>query len=382
MGILIKNGKINGNLQDILIKNGIIESIGSDIKNDDEMLYHGEGNIIIPGFIDCHAHLDKSLLNDRSPYIDVTGPEKGALTRKEKEKFTKEDIKDRAKRVLQKMSSFGTLAVRTNVDVDPIVGLKGVEALLELKKEFENIIKVQIVAFAQEGFTKYPDTENLLKEAMNMGCDAVGGHTIVDTDGKAHIDKVFEIAKRFNVSMDFHADESGNPQHYLLPYLADKTIAEGYVGKVNAIHACSLSSIDYNEALRTIEKMKEADIRVIVAPTAISTRKLTLVKELLKVGVIIGLGSDNIQDFFNPLGCGNLLHVAMLLAYDRRFFAKDEQLQIWKMITEDGAKILGLDYGVSQNLEANLTMLEGKTIKDVMVEMKPVKNIIRGNNII
>ena len=380
MSILIKNAQLSGkSTQDILIQEDCIHAVDSHISAQAHTVIEAAGNLVIPGFVDAHMHLDKCLLTERAPYLDLSGPEKGARTRQEKERLSVDAITYNARRVIEKCIEFGSLALRTNVDVDPIIELKGIEALCALREEYRENILLQVVAFAQEGFEKYPETEGLLRSALEMGSDAVGGHTIVDQNGREHIDRIFRLAKEFDVNCEFHVDESGQAQHFLLPYLAGKTKEFGWEERVNAIHACSLSAVEAEQAQPTIQRVREAGIRVIVAPTAISTRKLTLVKELLAAKVPVCLGSDNIGDFFNPLGSGNMLHVAYLLTYIQRFFTDEDLRQVFHMISNAGAQVLSLEseFSIQQNAVAHVTVLDGKSPKDVLVQMKPPLSVIR-----
>jgi cytosine/adenosine deaminase-related metal-dependent hydrolase len=379
MDLIIRNANVNGDIIDIGIRGNMIVALEKDIPETSNNEIDAKGRVTIPGFIDCHLHLDKCLLNERAAYKDLSGPEKGALTREEKAKFSVEDIINRAERILLNGIKAGNLAIRTNVDVDSIVGLKGIEALLYLKEKYKDILEIQIVAFSQEGFKNYPETYELLDKALEMGADAVGGHTIVDGDqGEEHIDKILRLAHKYNVEADFHLDESGNRQHYLLPYLAKKMIQEGLNNRVNGIHCCTLSALNDEERKEALSLIKEAGLKVTVAPTAISTRSLAPVKELINNGTLIGLGSDNVRDFFNPLGSGDIKQVAQLLSYIHRFFTEEETENIWKMITVDGAKLIGYsNYKINVGTYANVTILNAKTPKEVLANQSDAFALIR-----
>ena len=383
MDIIVRHALVAGKVLDIGIDKGIISTIQPSIEKKALDEFDAKGRVCIPGFVDAHLHLDKSLLNEEEVYQDVSGPEKGALTREMKKNFTVEDIMERAERVIRQAIRSGTLYLRTNVDVDDLVGTKGIEALLKLKEKYKSLIHIQVVAFAQEGFEKFPETYELLEESLEMGADLVGGHTIVDgSKGKEHIDKILTLAKKYEVEADFHLDESGNQEHYLLPYLCDRMEEEGMAGWVNAIHCCTLYALPTEERERAYQRMKEVGMKVTVAPTAISTRQLAPVKELIAWGIPIALGSDNVRDFFNPLGSGDVKQVALLLSYVHRFYKKEETQQIWNMITDDGAMILGIeDYGIQEGYPANLTILDETSPLEVLAKQaQPVLLIRNGVN--
>lgn len=384
MDLIIRNSNVDGKIVDVGISNGRIVAIKNgkiDEISTDEI--DANGRMAITGFVDSHLHLDKSLLNERAPYQDLTGPEKGALTREEKAKFTVKDIIDRAERILLNGISAGNIAIRTNVDVDPIVGLKGIEALLYLKEKYADVLKIQIVAFAQEGVQNYPETVGLLEEALKMGADLIGGHTIIDKDGEEHIDAILKIAKKYDVEVDFHLDESGKKEHYLLPYLANKIIDLGLQGKVNGIHCCTLANLNENELNDALQLINESRLKVTIAPTAISTRALAPVKDLLRKDVIVGIGSDNIRDFFNPLGNGDVKQAAYLLAYVHRFFTDEEITSIWDMITIEGARLLNLEgYGIEVGNVADITLIDAKSSKEALANQSPTYLLIRKGKVL
>jgi cytosine/creatinine deaminase len=378
LDILVRNALVNGQLVDIEIQSGKVISLLPNSSASSKKIIDAKGGLVIPGFIDAHSHLDKSLLNEQSPYVDGTGPEKGKLTLARKKDFTVQDIYYRAEKMLKRAIRSGTLAIRTNVDVDGFVGLKGIEALLKLKKDYADQIKIQVVAFAQEGVFIDDQTQSLLDQALVLGADLVGGHTIANGEGEKHIDVILGLAKKFNVEADFHLDESGKREHYLLPYLAKQMEALGLQGRVNGIHLCTLSALSEEELTSALELIKKVNLKVTVAPTAISTRALAPVKRLIKNGTLVALGSDNLRDFFNPLGTANVRDVASLLSYVHRFYAADEVEKLFKMITTDGATLLGLkDYSITVNGDANLVILPSNQIAEIMAYQDAPLAVIR-----
>ena len=293
------------------------------------------------GFSNEHAHLDKGMLVPGVSYEDAPAPIRGGWTREHKAKFTKADIYSRAEQALLNMLEYGTSYVRTHVDVDPLVGLKGMEAILELKQNYKNDIVIDITAFNQEGFERFSETDQLLAEALKMGRVGIGGHTLTDSDGAKHIQHIFDIAEQHDAPwIEFHTDESGRPEHFHLPNIAQETKQRGWNGKVYAIHCNSLANVSDDQALAAIEQVVEAGLHVIVCPTAIATRAITRTKELLKSGVRITLGSDNIGDLFNPLGSGSMLNYAQMLTYIQRFYEPNEMQAIINMITQKPVDVL------------------------------------------
>ncbi len=285
--------------------------------------------MIHSGWKNYHAHLDKGFLPSNHIYKDETAPVRAAWTRDIKMVRTKEEIKQSANAAIEKMYQYGTSYIRTNVDVDPLFELRAIEAILELKEKWSEKVVIDIVAFNQEGFDRFPETEVLLKEALTLGVDGIGGHTSMDMDGKAHIDKIVKLAEQSDVDwIEFHTDETGKPEDFNLPYLAEVTSNKQLGEKMNAIHCCSLANVTDEEAKKTIEAVANSGMTITTCPTAIATRALTRVKELASAGINIQIGSDNMRDFFNPLGSGNMLQYGQLLAYIGRFYEAEEIKQI------------------------------------------------------
>lgn len=383
LDLLIKEAKLNGRLTDIGITDGHISCVLENIEEAALSVINAEGRIVVPGFVDCHMHLDKVLLNEESVYVDGTGVEKGALTFERKKMFTVENITERAELIIKRAISSGTLAIRTNVDVDASVGLKGIEALIQLREKYRGIITLQVVAFAQEGVFFDHETQVLLEQAIQMGADMIGGHSTAKGEGEKHIDFILNLAQKYNIEADFHLDESGNRNHYLLPYLAKRMNELGLVGRVNAIHCCTLSSLNQDELEEALLLIETSQLKITVAPTAISTRNLAPVKRLIEKNITVGLGSDNIRDFFNPLGSGDIKQAALLLSYVQRFFSEDEVNQVWSMVTDSGASLLGLpNFKIEKNNVANLTILDAYSPKEVIAYTSPAVVIIRSGKLI
>jgi len=130
--------------------------------------------MILPPFIESHVHLD-TCLTAGDPCWNLSGTlfEGIECWSKRKEKLSKQDVKDRARRAIKKYAANGIQFVRTHVDVtDP--KLIAMEAMLELKDELKGIVDIQIVAFPQEGILSYPNGKQLLEDALRMGADCVG----------------------------------------------------------------------------------------------------------------------------------------------------------------------------------------------------------------
>ena len=195
---------------DIAIAGGRIVEIAGRIAADapEERL---DGRLVIAGFVDSHIHLDKSCILDRCHCEQGTLEEAIAAVATAKRAFTEADIYARAQRTLEKAIIQGTTRMRTHVEIDPRVGLKGFHAVRRLKRDYEWAIDLQICAFPQEGLTNDPGAEELLVQACEQGADVIGGCPYTDTDPPTQIARIFEVARRFDLDIDFHLDFDIDP---------------------------------------------------------------------------------------------------------------------------------------------------------------------------
>lgn len=401
MGILIKNTRIafrGDETYDILIEDDIIKKIGKSLEVDSATeIIDATNKIVTPNFIDPHIHLDKVLvLESVRPNRSGTLTEAIEILWDKKKSYTIEEIVERAGRVIQWAVMNGTLNIRTHVDVDTIGGLMPLKGVLAARERYGHLVNIQIVAFPQEGILKDPGTEELLYKAMEMGADIVGGmpaNENRDEDHHKHIDIAFEIAKKYDADIDMHVDETDDPNSVTLEYLADKTIEEGYFGRVTAGHTCALAAYKDEYAEKVIEKVAKAKIHMITNPATNlmlqgredkqpKRRGITRVKELLSAGVNVSFGQDCIKDTFYPFGQADMLEVALITAHAAHLSLPDEINTTFKMCTFNAAKILGLkDYGIEEGNKANLVILNSPSILEA-IRTQPGRTVIKEGKII
>src|SRR5499426_1280834 len=153
--------RTDGRLTDLGTRAGRIAEIGALGERPTRRIVEGGGRVLTPGLVDSHIHLDKALIAERAPSIEGTVDEAIRVSAAAKRNFTVDDIRARARRLLDAATRAGTTAMRSHVEVDPIVELKGLEALGALKREYAPAIDLQLCAFAQEGILQAPGTEAL-----------------------------------------------------------------------------------------------------------------------------------------------------------------------------------------------------------------------------
>ena len=394
--LLLQSGtSAGGDRVDIGIRDGKIAAVARMLRGATNATLALDGRVVMPGFVEAHTHLDKALSSLSSRNMSGTLYEAIEVMGEIFRTQTVETIRARALRTAEMFLAAGATTVRTHVDVHEHIGLLGIEAMLSVREAMRGRLDLQIVALsAQLTGPEGARSRELYEEAARMGIDAVGGAPALDSDPRTQIDHVFELAMRHDLAIDLHMDESDDPRDFYLPYLAERTIAAGYQGRVVAGHCCALSAVDERLAAATIEAVREARMAVVTLPSCnlylqgrgdrgTIRRGLTRVRELQAAGVPVCCGSDNIQDPFNPFGRGDLLLVANLFAHAAHLGSPDEQAQVLASITGTAAAALRLTgYGLAPGCAADLVVLDSADPATLLAMVPPRRYVIKGGRVV
>ncbi|MDT2448652.1 amidohydrolase family protein [Enterococcus avium] len=395
MDVLIKKARLNDNeaLQDIAIDNGVITNIAPNIVGSAKKVIEANGRVVIPGLVESHIHLDKALIADREPNKSGTLKEAIEVTAKLKPTFTEEDVYTRAKQALDMIIRRGATTVRTHAEFDPAQGFTGFKMIMRLKEEYKDLIDMQVVAFPQEGIFKAPGTEKMMYEAMEMGADVVGGIPYNDAPANDHIDLIFEIAKKYDKDIDLHQDFADEADDLSIEYLCEKTMKEGYEGRVSVGHLTALHTLPKEELDRIIQLMAKAKINVMPLPATDLhlgarndeynvRRAVTPIRKLRDAGVNVCLATNNIRNAFTPYGNGDLIQIAMLAVPVGHLGGADDLPTVLPMITENPAKALGLkDYGLAIGKKADLVLLETKVRANALIDIPERAYVIKNGRV-
>jgi cytosine/creatinine deaminase len=380
MDLLVRDARlleIQG-LKDIVISDGKIQKISdSDNNRSPEMQIDAKGGLVLPTFIEPHVHLDKVLLGEELKEASSIGEARKAV-KEAKKSFTVESIRKRAEKVLPWAIQSGVTIIRTHVDVDPVIGTKSAEAILELKKKFSDLLDIQVVAFPQEGFGSDSSGLALLEKALELGCDVVGGMPEAESSleySRRHIDSVITLARERCLPLDVHCDVL--PSGHNIEYLATQSMNNGLAEKSTADHLIALSYYEDIYASKIISLIKDSSMNVVTNPCTMMTsgtsdkppmgRGITRVKELIQAGVNVAFGSDNILDPYNPFGDFNPLSNGWLLCYGGQLSSSSEINYVISMPTICSARILGLDnYGIAAGCKADLNVFREKTVRELL----------------
>jgi cytosine deaminase len=383
-----------GRPADVGVRNGRIAALGDLAGVPARQRVEAEGRLVVPGFVDAHVHLDKAYLLARTPTREGTLAEAIRVTAGAKRSFTVEDVRARARRLLDRAVALGTTAMRGHVEVDPIVGLRGMEALLPLRVEYADRLDLQLCAFAQEGILQAPGTETLLREALRAGADLVGGCPYNDTDGAAHIDRVFALAREFDCDVDFHADFADEPVHRHVEVIVDRTERYRWQGRVAVGHLTELAACDEAEQARIARRLHAARIAVITLPatdlylmgrrdTRNVRRGLAPIKRLLAAGVTVAAATNNVQNAFTPAGNADPLLLTYLLVVGAHMGGEADMAAALDMVTTAPARILGLgERGLAVGCRADLVVLDASTLAEMVGGLPARTLVVKGGRVL
>jgi cytosine/creatinine deaminase len=389
--LVLRNARVDdGPLQDIALEAGKIVAMADKLEDSGREERNLEGRIVLPGFVEAHCHIDKTLTIDRVENASGTLMEAIINWVAFKPQLTREDYLVRGRRALLMALRAGTTSLRTHVDVDAN-GFLALESMLELKQEFAGHVDMQIVALGGPGVS---DAEfAAMQYALEMGADVVGGCPAIRSDPKAEIVRALELAERFGKPVDLHVDENENPESISLETLAEETIARGLEGRVTAGHCCSLAFMDERTADRVIQKVARARINIVTLPACNlvlqgremnpTPRGLTRVKQLLEAGVNVVTGTDNVQDPFQPLGNYDLLAAANLTALAAHMTGRAQMLETLEMISTRAAKVLDLEHhGLRVGFNADLVVIDAQSRLEALAQASTNRMVIKAGKIL
>lgn len=368
---------------DIGIAGGRIVAIGRELPGDVPRLDVG-GRLVGAGLVDSHVHLDKSCIMDRCRCQRGDLAEAIELTARAKAAFTTEDVAERARRTLERCILHGTTRMRTHVEVDPGIGLRGFEGVRPLVAEYAWAIDLEICVFPQEGLLNNPGTEELMVAALRAGATVVGGAPYTDSDPHGQIERLFALARTFDADLDLHLDFSLDPADLDLLQVCAQAERHGRGGRVTIGHVSKLSMLPPAAFDAAARRLADAGVALTVLPatdlylmardrTHAVPRGVTPAHALLDHGVVCSLATNNVLNPFTPFGDGSLLRMANLYAHVCQAGTAAELRQCFEMVTTLPARLMNLrDYGIAVGAPADLIVLDAATPEQAVAELAPV----------
>jgi len=341
----------------------------------------GPAPLLLPGLIEGHCHLDKTLWG-RPWWRNEVGP--SLLDRINNEKATRRAIGMDAAREGRALClahlAAGTTRLRSHVDIDEESRLSHVEKLLALREEMNGVMEIQLVAFPQSGICRMPGVEEWLDEALRIGCDVMGGldPSLIDRDPVRHLDIVFKLAARHGKPVDIHLHEAGELGAFSMELIAERTRALGMQGRVVISHGFSLGDVTGARLDGLLAMLAEAEVAICTSVPP--SRAVPPLKRARELGVTLFAGNDNIRDTWSPHNAPDMLARAAMVALKYELRRDEDVALALDCVTVESARACGFaDYGLAVGARADLVVVDAATVAEaVITRFAPLKVISHG----
>jgi cytosine deaminase len=395
--LILRNARLAGTqtLTNIGVSGGrIVEAGPSDTAAE---IVDLNGRLVTPPLVEPHIHLD-AVLTVGQPRPNVSGSlfEGIAVWADRVTSLTYSDVQARVRQVLRWQLACGVQHVRSHVDVtDP--QLRALRALIDLREETRGLIDLQLVAFPQVGMLSFDAGRDLMRQAVALGADVVGGiphYELTREDGVESVKFAMALADEHGLAVDIHCDETDDDHSRFTEVMAAETIRRGMSGRVTASHTTAMHSYNGAYAYRLITNIARAGLHMVTNPldnavlqgrfdTGPIRRGHTRVKELLAAGVNVCIGHDSVMDPWYPLGYGDPLQAAFVLVHLGHMSGDAELRRLIEMITVNPAAALGVtDYGLRIGGPADLVVYDAPSEADALRLVAPRTLVLRGGKVV
>ena len=387
--LIVRNARLRGRDErvEIAIGDGVVREIAPSVDGPAGRELDAAGGLVTESFANPHLHLDKVYTLERlgSGALEAYhGGTMGAamsaieLAARVKEEWDESWILPNVRRALRLAAVHGNTHIRAFADVDTQAQLIGVGALIKAREEFRGVVDVQVVAFPQDGVVREPGAAELVRQAMELGADVVGGIPWIEyteADEQRHIDEMFEIAIDHDADVSMLVDDAGDPGLRTLEKLAVKAIAENHVGRCLAHHARAMAMYPEPYFRKLVALLKRAGVGVVSDP---QTGPLhARVKELLAGGALVAFGQDDVADAYYPYGRNNMLEVGFLCSHLLWMTTPPEMEKIYDLITVDAARAMNVEgFSLAVGSPAHLVALDAGSVYEALWKHQPPRWVI------
>ncbi len=395
--MILRNARLAGtqSLTDLGVQDGRIVAV-EPADSALEMIDLG-GRLVTPPLVEPHIHLD-AVLTVGQPRPNVSGSlfEGIAVWADRVADLSYDDVQARVRQVLRWQLACGVQHVRSHVDVsDP--ELRALRALIDLRAETRGLIDLQLVAFPQAGMLTFEAGLAQMRAAVELGADVVGGiphYELTREDGVESVKLAMALADEHGLAVDIHCDETDDDHSRFVEVMAAETIRRGMSGRVTASHTTAMHSYNGAYAYRLITNIARAGLHMVTNPldnavlqgrfdTGPIRRGHTRIKELQAAGVNVCIGHDSVMDPWYPLGYGDPLQAAFVLAHFGQLSGAAELRRLIEMITVNPAAALGVpDYGLRPGGPADLVVFDAPTEADALRLVAPRTLVLRGGRVV
>ena len=344
----------------------------------------GAGQLLLPPLVESHCHLDKTLWGQ--PWRpNSAGPTLKDYIANERRVLREIDapIAARAGALLEQCIARGSLTFRCHVDIDPELGLRHVEAMMALRKRYADLIDMEFVVFPQTGLVSRPGTAELMRDALELGVENVGGLDPcgIDDDPIAQLDIVFGLAVEFGRGVDIHLHDKGELGLWQIARIADYTERHGLQGRVMISHAYCLGMAPWGQVKPLAERL--ARLKISLMSSAPADTPVPPFLALREAGVNLCLGSDGIRDAWSPMGNGDMLERAMFLAFRFDLCKDDDLASAFDAASASGARALGREQArIDVGAAADFLLLPAQTVGEAVVARPAQRQVFKAGKLI
>lgn len=380
--ILIRNARpFGGEPVDLVIRDGRFSTARGETPME---VFDAAGHIALPGLVEAHTHLDKTLIG-MDWFENRVGPTRNDRILADRAAKRERGIDARrqsARQVLQTLK-YGVLHIRSHVDVDTEIGLANVEGVLETRAALRDLVDVQVVVFPQSGMLPRAGTLELMDAAMQAGADVVGGidPASIERDPVRHLDAIFALADRYTKPIDIHLHEPGDLGAFCLDLIVERTRALALQGRVMVSHAYCLGMVEPARQRALIETLAAERIAVMtVGSPSAPALPLRLMRQC---GLAVASGSDGLQGTWEPWGNGDMLERAKYLA-QRNGMTNDADLaETARICTVGGAESIGLSgYGFAEGDFGDVVLVPARTLAEAVALTPQNRTVIRRGRVV
>jgi cytosine deaminase len=398
LDLILRNARVAGTaddapLMDICVENGVIAAMAPALAAEGEVL-DARGRLVSPGLVETHIHLDKSRILDRATPSPDRGTDHMMRVSAVKPGFTVEDVYARAKTTVEHAMMHGTMHMRTHVELDPNVGLRGFDALEQLARDCAYGLDLELCVFAQEGLTNAPETDKNLVAALDRGAKVIGGAPGYDPDHAGQIRRVFELARDYDVDVDLHLDVGYTTDDMDIGLVCDLADKYGWGGRVAVGHGTKYSCLPPEELEALGKRMADAGVALAVLPATdlfvmgrhqdhSVLRGVADANALVACGVNCSLSTNNVLNPFTPFGDSSLIRLANMYAHIAQRGMAEEQAECFEMLSRRSAKILRRDdYGIAVGNPADFVVWNAASASEAIATVaQPVYGYKRGRRL-
>jgi cytosine/creatinine deaminase len=347
-----------------------------------------DGGMVWSCFTDVHTHLDKAHIWPRTANPDGRhASARLAVAADRTAHWSAQDVADRMRFGLRCAYAHGTRAVRTHIDSLGPQAATSWPVLAAMRAEWQGRIALQGVSLVGIDIFRDEAAGARLADLVARYGGILGAATTTEPDLDVLLDRVFALAQARDLDLDFHVDETNDPQSRSLAHIAKTAINRRFAGRVVVGHCCSLALQPTAEADRTMDLVAAAGVAVVSLPmcnlylqdrTQGQTprwRGVTLLHELAARGIMVMAASDNCRDPFYAYGDHDPLEVFIQAV---RIAHLDHPVGDWPhLVTVTPAAVIGNESRIAEGSPADLVLFRGRSYSELLSRSQHDRTVLR-----